>query len=231
MLSFKQACLLALLVTASLSRPVWMAEVEQTVDGHSGYVRINDEGDDIFYWMVNAKQSPDTAPVLFWFQGGPGATSMLGMFWEIGPVIVEDGQPAVNAEAWNLKYNLVFVDQPAGTGFGHSSRSDMPHTASKLQAEGRAFFKGFLDLHPQLAGRPMYITGESYGGHHVPYLGEVMFELQKTDARFNLQGLAIGNGWVHASKMYKSFAPYLLRKGLLNQTEHDRLEPLVATCA
>ena len=97
--------------------------------GVSGYIRVNPEGDDLFYWMFPARNNPETAPLVFWFQGGPGSTSMYALLWELGPANIVDGQAVINPESWNVNYNLVFVDHPIGTGFSHGASSRMVRTA------------------------------------------------------------------------------------------------------
>ncbi|KAG5462873.1 MAG: hypothetical protein BJ554DRAFT_3128 [Olpidium bornovanus] len=53
-----------------------------------------------------------------WLQGGPGASSMIGLFTEMGPYrLNDDGQLCLNPEAWTRHYPMLFVDQPVGTGF------------------------------------------------------------------------------------------------------------------
>ncbi|MEI6791420.1 MAG: hypothetical protein WCK42_09600, partial [Myxococcaceae bacterium] len=72
----------------------------------------------MFYWLVRAKNNPETAPVVLWLNGGPGSSSLLGFLYEQGPYIVT---PALTVEAnpfsWNDKVNMLYIDQPLGTGF------------------------------------------------------------------------------------------------------------------
>ena len=35
--------------------------------------------------MVEAEQNPKDAPLLFWFSGGPGGSSVRDLFMELGP--------------------------------------------------------------------------------------------------------------------------------------------------
>ena len=60
-------------------------------------------------------------PRLLWFvhpKGGPGASSLFGLFGEFGPITVDkDLKPQPKPFTWNAKYSLIFVDQPAGTGY------------------------------------------------------------------------------------------------------------------
>ena len=44
------------------------------------------------YWLIEAAAplDPATAPTLIWFQGGPGGSSMIGLFTENGPLTLND---------------------------------------------------------------------------------------------------------------------------------------------
>ncbi|KAL4255041.1 peptidase S10 family protein, partial [Pleurotus pulmonarius] len=39
----------------------------------------------IWFWYFAARNNPDTAPLALWFNGGPGSSSMIGLFQENGP--------------------------------------------------------------------------------------------------------------------------------------------------
>ena len=87
-------------------------------------------GDDhnLFYWFF---RHPDqNAPVLLWLNGGPGASSMFGLFLENGPLRVErtgtgnDDFKIVKADkAWTDDYHVIFLDQPVNTGFSYGDTS------------------------------------------------------------------------------------------------------------
>jgi len=55
------------------------------------------------------------------------------------------------------------------------------------------FLRGFLVENPQYEGRDFFITGESYAGHYVPAIAYYL-EMEATDVKLNLKGIAIGNG-------------------------------------
>jgi hypothetical protein len=52
---------------------------------------------------------------------GPGCSSSLGLFMELGPCrVVDENSTAVHSEAWNNNANIFFVDQPIGVGFSYA---------------------------------------------------------------------------------------------------------------
>ena len=61
--------------------------------------------------------NPKKAPVVLWLQGGPGGTSMFGLFLEHGPFGVTGSMKLVERKtAWSLTHNMLYVDNPVGTG-------------------------------------------------------------------------------------------------------------------
>ena len=69
----------------------------------------------LFYWFFrNLKNS--TAPLLVWLNGGPGSSSMFGLFLENGPLRVNklgEGEFKVNLNSggsWLESANLLYID-------------------------------------------------------------------------------------------------------------------------
>lgn len=82
------------------------------VDQYSGYL---DVGTDMhmWYWFFAARSQPSTAPLVLWLNGGPGCSSMIGLFQEHGPCHFVDGssKPSLNQYSWNTYANMLYVDQ------------------------------------------------------------------------------------------------------------------------
>jgi len=70
------------------------------------------------------------------------------------------------------------------------------------------FFEGWLNLpkYSRLKGHPLYVTGESYAGHYIPQVGNALYMSNNPD--INLQGLAIGNGWVNPIPQNTEYITY-----------------------
>lgn len=82
----------------------------------------------MFYFFFESR-SRKTDPVVIWLTGGPGCSSELALFYENGPFKIENNSSLVwNEFGWDQASNLLFVDQPTGTGFSYSSdKRDIRH--------------------------------------------------------------------------------------------------------
>lgn len=77
-----------------------------------------------FFWFIEARQLPETAPLTIFMNGGPGSSSMVGMFQEVGPCqVVEIAQARLGTQArdwgWDRSTNILFIDQPVQVGFSY----------------------------------------------------------------------------------------------------------------
>ncbi|KAI1779461.1 Alpha/Beta hydrolase protein [Hypoxylon cercidicola] len=73
-----------------------------------------------FFWYFEAQNDPRNSPLVIWMNGGPGASSLFGVFTENGPChITRDLIPEQNPWSWNKDYNILYVDQPVQTGFSY----------------------------------------------------------------------------------------------------------------
>ena len=55
--------------------------------------------------------------MIMWLQGGPGSSSMLGLFALNGPLSLDENIELGEREiTWNKNYSMVYVDNPVGTG-------------------------------------------------------------------------------------------------------------------
>lgn len=160
------------------------------------------EGSSLFYWFFPAQSGVTDAPLLIWLQGGPGSPGELGLFFELGPYYLTEDltlEPRTVGN-WNKEFNLLFLDQPIGTGYS-TAGSDSAYATSQddVSTDLYVFLQRWLDENKQYASVPLFITGESYAGHYIPaFSAKILTEnanIALTGNRFiNLEGVAIGDG-------------------------------------
>ena len=94
-----------------------ICETTPGVNQHSGYLSVGTNMN-MWFWFFEARSNPTTAPLATWFNGGPGCSSMIGLFQENGPCNFPDGAttPSLNPYSWNSYANMLYIDQPIGMG-------------------------------------------------------------------------------------------------------------------
>ena len=93
---------------------------------YSGYLTVS-TSKALHYAFVNSQSDPINDPVVIWFNGGPGCSSMLGFFQEHGPCIIDDGQTYAkeNPYPWNMRANVLYIESPAGVGYSYANINDL----------------------------------------------------------------------------------------------------------
>lgn len=132
-----------------------------------------------------------------------------------------------------LRFQILYVDQPIGTGFSFSSdRRDIRHNEKGVSDDLFDFLQAFFKEHPHLAKNDFYITGESYAGHYIPALAARVHQGNKAKEgiHVNLKGFAIGNGLTDPAIQYGAYADYAMDMGIITQTEHDRINKALPLC-
>lgn len=81
--------------------PEGICELTPGVKSYSGYVDVS-EDQHVFFWFFESRnEDPEAAPLTVWINGGPGSSSMIGLFQELGPCSVNaDGEVVNNPYAW-----------------------------------------------------------------------------------------------------------------------------------
>ena len=194
----------------------WPEKVVQ----HKGYIDLKDDHDThYFYWFFESRSNPSKDPLVLWLTGGPGCSSLLALFGENGPFLLNTTtKPVTNPYSWNSFANLLYVDQPVGTGFSYASSPIDDDTNEKEIAQSMSkFLAGFFTKYPQYSSLDLFVIGESYAGHYVPAIGQYLVTT-KTVASDQLKGVAIGNGWVDPYIQYKAYAQYAYQQKLINES-------------
>ncbi|MCJ1452027.1 hypothetical protein MMC28_002367 [Mycoblastus sanguinarius] len=193
-----------------------ICETTPGVNQYSGYLSVGTNMN-MWFWFFEARTDPTTAPLSTWFNGGPGCSSMIGLFQENGPCQFYNGAstPSINPYSFNSYANMLYVDQPIGVGFSYgtddvdSTVTAAPYVWTLLQA----FYAQF----PQYESRDFGIFTESYGGHYGPEFADY-FESQNAAItagtvkgdNINLIALGINNGWYDPLLQYQAYIDFSL---------------------
>ena len=120
-------------------------------------------GRQYFYWLCPARSGDKAAPLLVWLNGGPGSSSMMGLFLENGPYfIADDGLLQTRNASWNNNFDILYVDQPAGTGFSVVQSPDAYATNQEDVAEAfSAFLANFYRAYPDTRTKQLWLTGRA----------------------------------------------------------------------
>ena len=192
----------------------------------TGYIDIyGDKNNSMFYWLSPARENPETAPVIIWLEGGPGGSSVGSLFEYLGPLHLKDfpkidKMAKIRKISWNQKAHVVFPDYPIGVGFSTNTQEHNTFTAKDVKFQMLKFYQGFLQEHPELKGRPVYVAGESYAGHSVPYTATAL--KYSGDSDINIRGIFITSGFMNAKECYNSYLEFaLLQKNYTKFTQAD----------
>eukprot|EP00803_Ostreobium_quekettii_P009187 evm.model.scf_2312.2 EVM.evm.TU.scf_2312.2 scf_2312:11163-14299(-) len=201
----------------------------------AGYFKLDNTVDaSLFYFFFESRSQAPDDPLVLWTNGGPGCASEIGVFFENGPYRLEENMTlSINPWGWDLGANMIFIDQPVGTGFSYSNSSkDAVHSEEGVAEDVLHFAWEFLAAHPEYGDRDFYVTGESYGGHYVPAIAHRIFEANnnKEGPHINLKGLAVGDGLTDPAIQYGAYGEYALQNGLINSSIADAMAKAYPLC-
>ena len=75
---------------------------------------------------------------------------MDGALMEIGPYrVTKDGKLRLQDGSWDEFANVLFVDQPVGTGFSYVDTNSYIHEMDQMSEQMIQFLKGFFDIFPE----------------------------------------------------------------------------------
>jgi len=206
--------------------------------GHyAGYFRLNRTHDaKMFYFFFESCGNKTEDPLVLWMTGGPGCSSELAVFAENGPFVIDPTtlELSWNAYGWDKVSNLVYVDQPIGTGFSYSKDPrDIVHDEHGVSEDMYDFLLAFTEAHPEYKDHDFYITGESYAGHYVPAVASKVHAMNKAKKgpHFNLKGIAIGNGLTQPDVQYGAYADFAYQNHLISKMTYEGLRIKYPVCA
>ncbi|KAJ1670406.1 Cell death protease [Coemansia sp. RSA 25] len=198
---------------------------------------VTSEKDNMFFWLVtNTTNAHNKDKLIIWLNGGPGCTSLDGVFLENGPYQF-DGPTRLHFREHSLsqQFDVLYIDQPYGTGFSVARTESYAKTYKEASQTLLEFLRRFYAVFPELRRRQLYVAGESEAGTYIPYLADAILKMpesgEEEEKRFDLAGLMIGNGWVDPYPMYMSYVEILRRHDLMTPQLQTSMLNLMDKCA
>ena len=166
---------------------------------YSGLIPIDeDDPDRALFFVFQPRVGTPVDEITIWTNGGPGCSSLEGFFQENGLISWQWGMyaPEINDYSWVNLTNMLWVEQPVGTGF--STGKVTATSQEDIAGDFVKFFKNFevcplIDCgnwrsNPLTAAKKtfgikdhkIYVTGESYAGRYVPYIANAMLDEDDT---------------------------------------------------
>ncbi|KAF7041445.1 hypothetical protein CFC21_051239 [Triticum aestivum] len=179
----------------------------------AGYVDVDGKaGRSLFYYSAEAQDHAAGKPLTLWLNGGPGCSSVGGgAFTELGPFYPRgDGRGLrLNKKSWNK----------AGVGWSYSNTSSDYNTGDTRTANDMyKFLLGWYKKFPEYRSTSLFLSGESYAGHHIPQLTDVLLTHNEKSKgfKFNIKGVAIGNPLLELDRYIRVRYEYFWSHGMIS---------------
>ncbi|KAI4277059.1 MAG: hypothetical protein LQ337_002041 [Flavoplaca oasis] len=159
----------------------------------AGQIPIPGVADDqLFFWLFQAENHNVSRDFIIWLNGGPGCSSLGGLTYENGPFhfLERTPVPSPNPYSWTKLANVLYIDQPIGTGYSTGSKA-----ASNNAEVTNNFFHwlmAFYGRFPGLKYKNTYIIGESYAGVYIPYFTQALLS-NRNLLNINLKAIVLGD--------------------------------------
>ena len=200
-------------------------------NNYAGSINISDDGKTTaFFWFAEAEvKDPTKAPLIFWFNGGPGFSSIFGFLTEIGPYLFRlGGEIVANDWRWTKLGNVLVIDSPAGVGYSQTSDPTLLWNDTSAAQYNLLAHQKFLELFPQFKGTDLYVTGESYAGRYGPTFTQAILDSGDQQLISSLKGQMLGNpctGFIGCENPDPTLDPFLRGQGYLPWSENVPMDP------
>ncbi|KAH8159966.1 hypothetical protein CIB48_g8281 [Xylaria polymorpha] len=173
---------------------------------HAGHIEISPEHNgNMFFWHFQNRHIANKQRTIIWLNGGPGCSSEDGAMMEIGPYrMLDNDSLQYNNGSWHEFANLLFVDNPVGTGYSYVDTNSYIHELDEMADQFVIFLEKWYQLFPEY----------------------------EHDDQWNLQGLMIGNGWIAPNEQYEAYITFAYEKGIVEKGSEvaSKLEGQLRTC-
>ncbi|KAL8541612.1 hypothetical protein ACS0TY_002759 [Phlomoides rotata] len=179
-----------------------------------------------FYYFIESERSPENDPLILYLLGGPGCSSFSAIVLGIGPLMFDNIQinttiPSLvlNPYSWTKVANILFLDQPVGTGFSYANSQDAYKSSDTISARlSYEFLKKWIIKHPNFQKNPLYLAGESFGGFIIPLIVDHVYNGIKagSEPHLNMKGYILGNPGTDKFINFNGRITYAHQMGLLS---------------
>ncbi|GFS26677.1 carboxypeptidase [Elysia marginata] len=190
-------------------------------ESFAGFLTVNRTiGAHYFFWYFPSQNK--SAPLVVWLNGGPGFSSMLGLFTQHGPfqLIFRQGEP-VGIEkrkegSWFGPFSTLYIDNPVGAGNSFSEH-DKENLNVKKEGYGEnlyQFLEEFFLLFPESYDKELYLGGQSYAGKYISAAAyRTHLAITRNESRLPLKGIYMGGPFFAPEVMFPSTAEYVYSMG------------------
>ncbi|KAJ1397777.1 Peptidase S10, serine carboxypeptidase [Sesbania bispinosa] len=193
-----------------------------------GYVQVRPKAH-MFWWLYRSPyrvEDPSKPwPIILWLQGGPSSSAIgLGNFQEIGPLDI-DLNP--RNSTWLKKADLLFVENPVGTGYSYVEDAKDATLFAKTDVEAATDMTTLLieifNKDENLQKSPLYIVAQSYGGKFAATLGlSALQAIEDGKLKLKLGGVALGDSWISPEDYVFAWGPLLKDLSRLDDNALDK---------
>jgi serine carboxypeptidase 1 len=175
------------------------------------------------YGSTNAALPREQQPIILWLQGGPGGSSISYGDWaELGPL---DMNMQPRNTTWVQAANVLFLDQPVGTGWSYvDDTSLLTRNNSEIAQDVLTLLTNFFAAYPAFATAPFFIFSESYGGKMTATIANTLLAAKASGPfSINLRGIAMGDSWINGIDYVSTWGPLLRAFSEMTQQELDAM--------
>ena len=175
---------------------------------------------------------------------------ILGLFIELGPFRLDGEnleQIKINPYSWHYAANLLFIDQPVGTGMSYTRKNGYAGSDEAVNIHFYKFLNEFFKLHERYTSvvngrktsRKFFMSGESHAGHYIPSMAaHILKENERImstaagstdDVFIDIKGIALGNPWTDPYNQY-DVSEIAHGMGLISQGQKNKLKEKNREC-
>lgn len=173
---------------------------------YSGF--LSSQKQDHLYYIYVEKEN---APLIIYFNGGPGCSSLIAFSKGVGPYFFTDKSKfIVNENGWHQHASLLFIDNPTGAGYSFSDS----YTINSLESTkivDEVLTQNFLNDFPDAFKNGVYPFGESFGARFALNLA-----LEGMKMKQYIKGIGLVSPWISPVMQQSVFSQLAYNLGKIN---------------